>query len=138
MKRLIFVIAFLLLTGCCEATTFGLHVGSAHDANSGLNSSTPGLFMIADNGATVGGLRNSYGRTSYYLGYTHEWNKEGQLGAGMTIGGITGYPCCKYMPIVVPQAVLRLDSIELRAGVVPKILKQQTSSAITFSVGVRF
>lgn len=70
-----------------EALVFGLHLHSVHIPNKDYhNNSNLGAYVRMEN-VTLGGYRNSYGRATYYAGYSHP------LGAGFEVmaGAATGY-----------------------------------------------
>jgi hypothetical protein len=64
----------------------GLHLESVHDRQ-GLNDFNPGIYAIAENGATLGVYKNSVNKTSMYVGQT--FKPYGTL--RITAGVISGY-----------------------------------------------
>jgi hypothetical protein len=86
MLRFILLLLFPVLA---SAQTVGIHLVSAHQ-HGGLNNINPGVYARLDNGVTVGAYRNSYKRTSAYLGYTAETFAD-RVSLGLTVGAITGY-----------------------------------------------
>ena len=105
-----------------HADTVGLHVASAHVPQRKFNNVNPGLYFRSDTGWTVGGYRNSLGRTSVYGGYTLEY---GLL--ALTAGAVTGYQDA-LQPMLVPS--LRLfshEGVSARLAYIPRVEKRIAS-----------
>ena len=71
-----------LLTGL----TLGAHLVSLHLPYGDYSSLNPGMYLRSDGGIVTGGYRNSFGRASFYAGYswTHgPWS--------LTLGVVSGY-----------------------------------------------
>lgn len=94
-------LASLLLIAACSAAAepawqLGLHVASAHERG-GYESSTPGLYLRAPSGATLGLLRNSQGRSSAYA--AHTWQSVDRRWA-LTAGLVSGYDSAPVSPLL--------------------------------------
>ncbi len=121
-RRIVWPVALMagiLLSECApepaHAGTIGVHAYSAHfwrddDAPDIAQPSdfTPGLYWRGDSGITLGVVRNSFRRPSFYAAYTFEHGRW-----GLTVGGITGY---EYRHEVGPKACGRK---EIAHNVVP-------------------
>lgn len=87
-----------LMAAVCQgaaAATVGAHIHTEHFGSQNhlppslrYRDSTPGLYLRSDSGLTAGVVRNSYGRTSFYLGQT--WTTSDERWS-LTLGAITGY-----------------------------------------------
>lgn len=108
-----------------ELSTIGVDLVSHHIGNDTLNNTNPGLYGRLDNDVAAGVYYNSYKKTSVWAGYQFDWKYGGVL-----VGAVTGYPCCAVMPVVLPSARLPLG---FRLSVMPKVVKQQTSTALHLS-----
>lgn len=109
-------IALLFAASTCAAETIGVHIGSQHYPQKQYDNFNPGAYVRFDNGATFGAYHNSYGRTSAYAAYTHEWGY-----FALTGGAITGYP---YPLFVAPSVKLPInDTVAARIVVLPKFEK---------------
>lgn len=127
----IFVFALLMLvcslfSPSAQAQTIGVHLVSHHfperDYQHDFN---PGGYVRWDNGVTVGGYRNTLGRTSLYAGYTAEYGPLA-LTAGVTSGYKIkdGYGVSEHTltPMVVPSIRLfTLGGISPRLSVIPRV-----------------
>ena len=84
----------------------GLHLFSAHvghvDPGMELRWVTPGLYVVAPNGATVGAYRNSIDRDTVYAGWTWHtgWNTRLFNDITLTAGAATGYTEARVVPLV--------------------------------------
>ena len=87
----------------CTALAIGMHIGTYHfDRSRGYNEVNPGAYVVCDR-VTAGVYRNSLRKPSFYAGYTFER----LLGpVDLTVGGVTGYPRAKLMPLLVPSVKL--------------------------------
>jgi hypothetical protein len=111
--------ALLLAATTAHAdTTVGMHLGSWH-SQPGYNNTNPGAYVRLDSGATLGAYRNSFRRTTVYLGKT--WETEGQgLRLAVTAGACTGYD----KPVlVVPSMSAPVGPARLRIAFIPKVEK---------------
>lgn len=63
-------------------------------------SQNPGIYFVWTNNVLAGVYKNSYYRTSFMSGYVFK-NVFGPI--DLTVGGVTGYPKSKVMPLVVPS-----------------------------------
>ena len=90
----------LCLGAPAMAGTLGVHIGSHHFPSKDFNNVNPGLYYVADNGATVGTYYNSERKQSVYAGYTTEF---GWL--RVQVGVITGYQG-RVLPLVAPSVGL--------------------------------
>lgn len=124
MRKLLAAVLAAIICSPALAGTIGIDVGTWHD-RPGLRSSNPGLYYKADSGLAGGAYLNSYGRTSAWAGYQLE---SGRL--GLLLGAATGYPCGGVLPMAVPS--VRLGPA--RISVVPKVLRQQTATAVHLSL----
>lgn len=101
------------------AQTVGVHLGSQHYPSRDFNNVNPGGYVRWDNGLTIGAYRNSFEKTSVYVGYTAEW---GWL--GLTGGVISGYPQPMFLA---PSVRLPVGPAWARIVVLPRIEKQGSS-----------
>lgn len=109
----------------------GLHLVSAH-SRPGFEAANPGLYLKRDDGLTAGVLRNSYGRTSVYAGWTLE-TADGRL--ALTVGAITGYPARSVSLLVAPSVRMPLaEGWAARVTFLPKPPKVGSASALHLSV----
>lgn len=88
MKRTLITLALAAVAGAAHAdVTIGLHLGSHHFPEAtNLHDVNPGVYVRTDDGITAGVYRNSFGRTSAYLGVTVEHGP-----FALTVGAISGY-----------------------------------------------
>lgn len=119
------------------ACVLGLHLASAHSTG-GYHSDTVGVYLRADgaamDGMTGGVLRNSVGRTSFYLGQT--WQTRGG-GLALTVGAITGYPAQAVSPLVVPSTRWALgQGVALRLAYIPKPPRDRAASALHLALEI--
>lgn len=94
------------------AGTLGIHIGSHHFPSKEYNNVNPGVYYIADDGATVGTYYNSERRQSVYAGWTFDsgpWR--------LQVGAITGYQG-RVLPLVAPSVALGHG---FRLTVLPKL-----------------
>lgn len=104
------------------ATTYGLHLGSRHDAP-GFDDANVGVYAFLDNGLTLGTFNNSESRQSFYVGKTWHYPLARSLDASFTLGGITGYDWA-VAPMLVPSLALELmPGLKLRSALLFKINK---------------
>ena len=73
------------------------------DRDADFNEANPGIGYRHDNGLLGGVYKNSYGKTSVYAGKNWQVPVGGLLNAGVTVGGVTGYPAGKVLPMLVPE-----------------------------------
>lgn len=129
--------------------TLGLHIGSRHSAP-GFNDTNPGLYARwADangNGWALGAYQNSERAKSVWGGYSFSSPKLGLgsvgaralgIGAGLTLGGVTGYRAAKLLPLIVPSAALHWGDAAARLTYVPKVEKRG-AAALHLSLEYRF
>ncbi len=115
MRRLTYIMLSLMLAcGSASASTLGLHIGSQHFPAKDFNNANPGMYYIADSGATVGGYYNSERKLSLYAGYTYDYGPF-RLQAGV----ITGYSR-PVLPMVAPSVALGHG---FRLTVLPKVAR---------------
>ena len=98
--------------GTATAGTLGIHIGSQHFPSKDYNNVNPGVYYIADDGATVGTYYNSERRQSVYAGWTFDsgpWR--------LQVGAITGYQG-RVLPMVAPSVALGHG---FRLTVLPKL-----------------
>jgi hypothetical protein len=103
-----------LLTLCACITTVGMHFGSQHfggDNPSQYNDANPGLY-VQSKGWTAGFYRNSYRRSTLYLGHTFETDNRRWA---VTMAYVTGYTYTKFT--VAPS--VRLPEAN---GVIPRLV----------------
>ncbi len=136
-RLLTLALAALAFSAAAQASQFtaGVHLATTHRGNAGLESSTPGLYVRHESGATAGGYRNSYGRWSTYAGWT--WEAPGRYVA-ITAGAVTGYPAAKVMPLLVPSVRLPLGPVSARVSYIPKPVKSGTASGLHLSLESEF
>jgi hypothetical protein len=132
-RYLITVLAFL--AGSATAQTVGVHTFSVHE-RSGFNNVNPGMYVRLDNGLTAGFYKNSYTRESGYVAYTVETDR--QLSVAITVGGVTGYPAARVMPLVVPSIAYHFDKSAVRLGIVPRPPKAGAAAALHLMVEHHF
>lgn len=71
-----------------ETLVLGLHIASHHlEQVPNGRDVNPGVYAVVDGGWTAGAYRNTWGRTSVYLGRTVPLAGPFEL----TVGGVTGY-----------------------------------------------
>lgn len=112
MRRNLASIATAAMCTAANAGTFGVHIGSHHFPDAGMNNFNPGAYYTTDASITVGGYLNSHRKPSFYAAKV--------VHAGwvdVALGGVTGYPAAPIMPLVVPS--IRFGS-GLRLALVPK------------------
>jgi hypothetical protein len=108
--RLILTVIFVLLTGCCNAATFGLHLGTYHfERQYNFNEFNPGVY-VEHNKIVTGAYLNSLQKVSIYSGYKLEISK-----IDVILGAVTGYGGIK--PMVVPS--YKFDN-GVRVSLIPK------------------
>lgn len=74
------------ILGAC-IVAIGMHTVSRHSPSGDYQNANPGLYVMADNGLIFGGYRNSFGRLTYYAGWTTpEWHR-----LSLTLAAGTGY-----------------------------------------------
>jgi hypothetical protein len=126
-----------------EGPTVGAHLVTAHFGGHDLQPRTPGLYARADAGAlrglTGGVYRNSYARTSAYLGWT---GQSDDRRFALTVGAVTGYPAAPVMPLLVPSARIPLSrepgGAALRVAFIPKPVRHGTAAGLHLSVEQEF
>lgn len=102
------------------AVAIGAHLYTHHfdEQFAGMKDFNPGAYARFDNGVTVGGFRNSFERTSLYLGYT--WRTENDRFA-LTVAGTTGYAYAKVSPMFAPSVRIGLwEGFSARVAYVPR------------------
>lgn len=112
----------------------GAHIATHHfdEQFSGMQGNNPGLYARLENGITVGGYRNSFGRASFYAGYTWQ-TQDGRF--ALTAGGLTGYAMSKVAPMVTPSARVELwDGLAARITYVPRVPRVGAAHGVHFSV----
>lgn len=141
LARCVFSIGLVLLAcagiGYCskahaEAFTFGVHLATAHFGGNDLQPLTPGAYVRVDSGPvqglTGGAYRNSYDRTSGYIGWSVE---TADRCFAVTLGAVTGYSAARVMPLVVPSARIPIAAgLALRIAYIPKPLKEGHAPAL--------
>jgi hypothetical protein len=132
-RYLITLLAFV--ASAATAQTVGVHTVSVHE-HSGFNNVNPGLYVRLDNGLTAGFYKNSYSRESGYLAYTIETDR--QVSVALTVGGVTGYPTARVMPLVVPSVAYHFDQSAVRLGIVPRPPKTGSAAALHLMVEHHF
>lgn len=110
----------------------GAHIASAH-FEPGYNNANLGVYAKDDvSGLTVGYVRNSYRRDSFYVAKT--WETTDKRFA-LTAGAITGYPAAKVSPLLVPSYRQDMgDGWAARISYLPKPPKYGSSDALHLSV----
>lgn len=85
----------------------GLLLGPAmsyhFDKSKDFNEANPGIGYRSENGLLGGVYRNSYNKPSVYAGKQYETSIGGPFNAGITMGGVTGYPAASVLPMIVPE-----------------------------------
>lgn len=111
-----------LAPGLSQATTYGLHLGSRHDAP-GFNDSNLGVYAYFDSGLTLGTFENSVSRQSVYVGKTWQYPLTQRVDAALTLGAITGYDRA-VSPMLVPSLALEFaPGLRLRSAALFKVNK---------------
>jgi hypothetical protein len=111
----------------------GAHLFSRHENAASFRDGNHGLYaQHLRTGITAGIVRNSYGRTSAYLGKT--WHTaDGRF--ALTAGAITGYPDNPVSPLLIPSMRLPLTRhLAARLSYLPKPPRYGASSAVHLSV----
>lgn len=122
--KTVLALSLALLSGTCNADTFGLHIGSQHYPAKEWNNSNPGVYYRSDSGLTVGAYYNSHRRPSVYIG--QQWSTElWGFEPSIAIGLITGYK----LPVMVAPSIATpaIGSIRARVAFLPKIEKSGSS-----------
>jgi hypothetical protein len=97
----------------------GVHLYSLHSEKTyaladgtrrGFNNLNLGAYIRTAAGATLGGYRNSIGKTSFYAGWTKGWDLAPNVEFNVTYGVITGYQKGR-MPFVLPS--LRVGGVRV-------------------------
>jgi hypothetical protein len=78
------------------------------DRDAPFNERNVGLGYMADNGMVGGAYRNSYNNLSLYAGKNFKRPINALLDAGVTLGGVTGYPASPVLPMVIPELTANL------------------------------
>ncbi|MCE2658321.1 MAG: hypothetical protein LW854_08735 [Rubrivivax sp.] len=111
----------------------GAHLFSRHENAAAFKDGNRGAYVQhLRTGITAGIVRNSYGRTSAYLGHT--WHTaDGRF--ALTAGAITGYPDSPVSPLLIPSMRLPLTrNLAARLSYLPKPPRYGASSAVHLSV----
>lgn len=111
----------------------GAHLFSRHENAAAFKDGNHGAYVQhLRTGITAGIVRNSYGRTSAYLGHT--WHTaDGRF--ALTAGVITGYPDSPVSPLLIPSMRLPLTRhLAARVSYLPKPPRHGASSAVHFSL----
>lgn len=117
------------------ACVIGAHIGSSH-FNPGYENGNVGVYAKTSSGYTAGVVRNSYGRTSFYVGKT--WETADKRFA-LTAGVITGYPAADVSPLLVPSYRHGLgDGWAARLSCLPKPPRNGASDAVHLSIERQF
>lgn len=104
----------------------------------GYENVNPGLYLRLPSGLSGGVYRNSYRRTTAWLGWTWETDRQRPVGVGLTVGGATGYEACGVCPLVVPSLRLGSERAALRVSYLPKPPQYGGSAGVHFSLETRF
>ncbi len=99
MKHLLLA-ACLTLGLSAHADTLGFHLGSHHFPAKDYNNVNPGVYVIKDNGLTLGTYYNSERKQSVYAGWTWDYGV-----FRLQAGAITGYRHT-IMPMLAPSVSL--------------------------------
>lgn len=98
------------------------HFGACYETPLGCRqyeSETTGIYWIAPSGLTLGGYTNSYGKESFYAGWTFETEDKR---FALLVAGVHGYPRMTILPAVVPSVRFPMtDKTSLRISGVPKV-----------------
>jgi hypothetical protein len=118
MRRLLLLIALVVPASArADFDLVGAHLASAH-VRGGYEAATVGLYARGDDGLTVGALRNSERRLSFYAGRTWQ-TSDGRW--AITVGAISGYRAAVVSPLVVPSVQLPLGTATaVRLSLIPK------------------
>lgn len=108
---------------CCVAAV-GLHLGSYHadplPNQPEFNNRNPGLYVLFNSNVAVGTFYNSVRKQSVYVGYNFKLNN-GSARFDVLVGGVTGYPLAKVIPLVLPSIVFAAtDHVGIRLGYIPR------------------
>lgn len=115
----------------------GLHLGSVHSKKDyplpngtrrEFDNLNLGLYIRTAAGATLGGYRNSVGRTSLYAGWTKSWPLTPAAEVSLTYGVITGYQTGS-TPFVLPS--LRVGNV--RVIYAPAIHAKDGAQVVSFA-----
>ena len=109
----------LCLVAPAMAGSLGVHIGSHHFPRKDFNNANPGVYYIADNGATVGTYYNSERKQSVYAGWTWDsgpWR--------LQVGAITGYERRAVLPLIVPSVAVGYG---FRLAALPKVERSGAS-----------
>lgn len=111
MRRTLASIALATACAAASAGTCGVHIGSHHFPDAGMNNVNPGAYYTTDASVTVGGYWNSHRKPSFYAAKLVHVGR-----VDVALGGVTGYREA-ISPLVVPSILF--DS-GLRLALVPK------------------
>lgn len=121
------IVAAASVTAWADVDRIGVHLGTVHNG-AGFEDVNPGMYVVWDNGATVGAYRNSEGAGSAYAGWT--WGK-GLV--SLTAMAVTGYQRAPIVPGLVPS--IRVPLGDRSAARVSFILApEKRARAVHFSM----
>lgn len=131
-----------LFQNTCHAQSVTLLSGfQSHHSQPGYNNNNTGLGIRVDSGAlegfAIGTYDNSIRRQSYYIAREWQWDVVGPVSVGILAGGVTGYQW-KVTPLLLPEAVLRIDKAELALLVQPFQINNLTPAFVSVQARWRF
>lgn len=104
------------------------------DRSKDFNEQNPGLGYMSEGGLLGGMYRNSYSKPSVYAGKQFSTPINGLLSAGLTVGGVTGYPAAPVLPMVVPELSANLgDSTKVALMLEPPV-GNKTKGALALQI----
>lgn len=112
------------LLSCCVA--IGMHIASAHiDTYPNapeMQNANPGLYVEFKNHVVLGVYRNSLGKDSAYVAYNLEFQRLGRVTPSLVLGGVTGYPAGRIIPMLLPSLRVPVaTNTYVRLSYVPKL-----------------
>lgn len=101
------------------------HFGACYETPIGCQqyeSATTGVYWRAPSGLTIGGYSNSYGKDSFYAGWTFE---TADRRFALLVAGVTGYRRAAVVPAIVPSVRVDLrGGVALRLSAIPRVEKK--------------
>lgn len=123
--------------GCAEIAAIGLHLASAHSVDT-YNNVNPGVYVVAECGATAGVFYNSQRRVSVYAGWTLESGPFWASAALATGYGWEGEKARALTPI--GMIGLRRDigpASRMRVGYIPKLGRWNDSHVVHLMIEIK-
>lgn len=104
------------------------------DRSKDFNEQNVGLGYMSENGLLGGVYNNSYNKPSVYAGKNFSYPLNGLLSAGVTVGGVTGYPAAPVLPMIVPELSANLGDDTKLALMLEPPLGNKTKGALALQI----